>query len=90
MTFNRRSKAPSMSSFGFKGRQVDLSGGDVLLGDSVKAVVVMAAGDVSYRPAGETDGALLFSSLMSGAVLPHVPGVIFADGTTATLCTVED
>ncbi len=90
MGFNRDEYGAGLTSFGRKGSAVDLSGGNVTLGESVKAIVVVAEGTVSYRPCGETEGSIDFGSLPIGYVLPHIPGVIFASGTTATLATVED
>jgi len=88
--WNREANQPSALTFGSKGSAIDLSGGDVTLGASVKAVVVTSEGTVSYRPYREDDGSIDFGNLPVGYALPHVPGMIFASGTSAELATVED
>lgn len=91
MTFDINNFAPSPISIGNMGTMIDYSGGDVTL-DSVriKAVCVCSAGDVVYRPRGETSGSITVTFAAGGSPLFHVPGIIFQTGTTATLCTVED
>lgn len=90
MGFNRDDHAASLMTLGRRGKVIDLSGGDQTLGDSVKAVVVTQGGTVSYRPCREKEGSIDFDDLSAGTVLLHIPGVVFAAGTTATLATIED
>ena len=90
MGFNRDEYGAGLMTFGRKGGAIDVSSSDAELNKSVKAVVVTAEGTVSYRPCGETEGTIDFGSLPVGYVMPHIPGVIFASGTTAELATVED
>ena len=90
MAYDRDQFAPSPVTLGTKGATIDYSSGDVVLGASVKAVQVVAAGNVVYRPAGETSGSITVTEAPVGMVLLHVPGVIFQSGTTATLVSVED
>lgn len=75
---------------GLKGHTIDYSGGDVTLGITVKGVMVCAAGNVVYRPAGETSGSITITSAPVGLILPQVPGLIVKIGSTAALCTIED
>lgn len=91
MAYDREQFAPAPSNLGKLGGMIDYSGGDITLGTTVKAVVVCAAGNVVYYPAGRLTGtAITMTDMAAGTALPHVPGKIVSSGTTATLCTVED
>ena len=90
MAFNIDDTQPSAVTLGKKGSTIDYSGGDVSLGSTVKAVFVCVAGNVVYRPRGEASGSITITGAPVGLYLPHVPGLIVASGSTATLCTVED
>ena len=74
---------------GSKGRVVETSN-TVDLDPYVKAIVLLTAGDVSYLPAENEDGApLAFEGLPAGWVSPHRVRRVLATGTTATVATLE-
>ncbi|TNB46812.1 hypothetical protein FF124_14740 [Martelella lutilitoris] len=90
MSFERETFEGNLGTFGFKGRVLDLNAGDVPLGSEVKAIVLLSAGDVAYRPAGEEEGVIPFVGMAAGFIPPHVPGLVIASGTSATVATIED
>lgn len=90
MTFNVDQSQPALMTFGRKGSVISTTGGDAELASTVKAVYVITAGQFSYRPRGETTGSITITDASVGFIPPHVPGVIFATGLTASLATIED
>lgn len=81
------------TSFGPKGSMLDLSGSDVTLSPSAKAIMVCGAGNLVYRPVGNTGADYI---TVTGAAVGFIPGHVVglvrstANGTTATVCTIED
>jgi len=80
----------SRDSFGAKGRQVtphDVND----LNPYAKAIEVIAAGNLKYLPVGNADDApIIITNAPFGYRPPHRVRRVFADGTTATVITVED
>ena len=87
---NTNDFSAGLSTFGRKGSTISYSAGTAVLGNSVKAVVVCAAGNVVYTPKGDLGNTITMTDLPAGYVLPHIPGTITQAGTTATLATIED
>lgn len=81
--------SPSLTSFGRIGAIVTPSDDTDLPGGSVKAIVLLTAGDVSLLPAG-SDVPLDFEGLPSGFIPPFIVRRVLATGTTATVATVHD
>ena len=93
MSYDRDEYAATPHTFGRKGILVDISSEDSPIGAEVKAVVVVAAGNVVYCPAGNDQSGsedIIVTDAGVGFCLPHLPSFIRKTGTTATLCTVAD
>jgi hypothetical protein len=90
MAYDNTAYAANPLARGLKGQTIDYSVSDVTLPASVKGVMVCAAGNVVYRPAGETSGSITITGAQVGLILPQVPGLIIKTGSTAVLCTIED
>ena len=90
MTYDNSQFMASPMSYGRKGAQLDLSV-DRILGASVKAIEVVQAGDLVYRPVDGTSDITVIGAPV-GYQPPHVPGIVrsVGSGTTAAVVTVED
>lgn len=82
----------SLYSFGRKGEQLDLSGDDVSLAENVKAIQVVAAGNLVYAPVGDLNNVITVTEAPVGFQPAHVVGKVLsaANGTTASVSTVAD
>jgi hypothetical protein len=87
MSYDRKVAGSGPTSFGFDGAAIDLSATDFTVPDSVKAIVVTAAGNVVCRPLKAAADVTL-AGLPAGYVLPWHCTRITRSGTTATLATV--
>lgn len=86
---DRDQHQPSLATFGRRGGPVDLSGGDVTFGSGVKAIQVVAEGNLVYRPVdGNAD--ITVKAAPVGFTPFHIPGVVRQAGTSATVVTIED
>lgn len=86
MAYDRTVAGSGPSSFGWDGAAIPLAA-DFVVPDNVKAIVVIAAGDVVCRP--KNAGAdITITGAPVGFVLPWHCSKIERDGTTATLATV--
>jgi len=84
---DRRTSGSGPDTFGFGGDAIDLTGGDYPVPDTVKAITVVAAGNVVYRSVdGSAD--ITVTSAFVGYELRHHALIIRQSGTTATLATV--
>lgn len=87
MAYDRNEAGSGPASFGVDGAVIDLSTTDYTVPDTVKAIVVVAAGDVVCRP--KLAGAdITITAAPVGFVLPWHCTKIEMTGTTATLATV--
>ena len=87
MAYNRNEAGSGPASFGVDGATISLGGGDYTVPDTVKAIVVVAAGDVVCRPLN-AGADITITDAPVGFVLPWHCTKIEATGTTATLATV--
>lgn len=85
--FNRKTAGNSPMTFGFDGATIDLSSTNYTVPDTVKAIVVVAEGNVVCRPV-EAGADITITSAPVGFVLPWHCVTIVRSGTTATLATV--
>ena len=74
---------------GTSGEIIDLSGGDYVPAASVKAIIVVAVGNVICRPLN-ANADITITGAPVGFVLPWYCSKIESSGTTATLATVTD
>lgn len=87
MTYDRSKAGQGPSTYGFDGATIDLSGGDFTVPATVKAIVVVATGDVICRPVN-ANADITITDAPVGFVLPWHCSKIESTGTTATLATV--
>lgn len=87
MTYDRKRAGSGPSSFGFDGATISLAGGDYTVPDTVKAVTVVATGNIVCRPANASAD-ITVTGAPVGYVLPWHCSAIRQTGTTATLATV--
>lgn len=87
MPYNRQDFTSGADTFGFGGVTINLGSGDYAVADTVKAIVVTAAGSVTFRP---VDGAadITMTALPVGYILPYHCSFVRQTGTTATLATI--
>lgn len=87
--FNRNTQGrDDPFTFGADGETIDLGGGDYEPTANVKAIIVVAAGDVVCRPINASAD-ITITDAPAGFVLPWHCSKIEATGTTATLATVK-
>lgn len=87
MPYDRNEFTSGADVFGFAGATISTAGGDVTIGDTVKGVVVCAAGNVVFRPVG-AGADITMTNLPAGYILPYHVVTIRQSGTTATLATI--
>jgi len=87
MSYDRKTAGSGPATFGFDGATIDISTDDYTVPDTVKAIVVVAAGDVVCRPLGAAAD-ITITDAPVGFVLPWHCSKIEKTGTTATLATV--
>lgn len=85
--YDRELYSSGADTFGFDGAEISLAGGDYIVTDDVKAVVVVSAGNVVFRAMdGESD--ITMTGLPAGYIIPWHCSVIRQTGTSATLATL--
>jgi hypothetical protein len=78
---------PNSTSFGRDGATISLASTDFAVPADVRAIVVVAAGNVVFRPIeGDTD--ITITGAEVGFILPWRCSVIRKTGTTATVATL--
>lgn len=87
MAYNRNEAGSGPATFGVDGAEIDLSSTDYTVPDTVKAIVVVATGDVVCRPLNAGVD-ITISDAPVGMLLPWHCTKITKTGTTATLATV--
>jgi hypothetical protein len=87
MSFDRNNYSSGADTFGFDGATISLAGGDYTVGNTVKAIVVAATGDVVFRPV-DADADITMTALPAGYIIPYHCLAIRQTGTTATLATI--
>lgn len=89
MAYDRKQAGKGPSTFGFGGVPISVAGGNYTVPDSVKAIVVVATGNVVLRSVnGASD--ITVTGAPVGFVLPWHCLTIYQTGTTATLATITD
>lgn len=88
MTYNRNTAGDGPGTFGFGGATISLASTDYTVPDTVKAIVVVAAGNVVCRPVNASADITITGATV-GMVLPWHCQTIVKTNTTATLATVE-
>lgn len=88
MTWNRHTEEESPFTFGTDGATISLGGGDYTPTLDVKAIVVVATGDVVCRPLNASAD-ITITGAPVGFILPWHCSKIESTGTTATLATVR-
>lgn len=87
MPYDRRQSAGGAAAFGLGGgAPIDLSSADFTVPDTVKAIVVVAAGNVVCTPVNGSS--VTITGAPVGMLLPWHCSQITKVGTTATLATV--
>ena len=90
MAFNRMNHGiDDPAAFGRGGDTIDLSSTDFTVGANVKAIVVVAAGNVVCKPM-KGSANITITGAPVGMILPWHCKTIVRTSTTATLATVED
>lgn len=87
MAYDRRTAGKGPLTLGWDGHVIDLTGGDYKIADSVKGIVVTAAGDVACKPV-DAETVISLESLPAGYILPWHCSRICQRGTTASLATI--
>ena len=88
MSYDRRNAGSGPLTLGTSGETIDLSPGDFLVPDSVKAIVITVGGDVVCKAMfGGAD--ISMTGLPAGYVLPRHCSHIRKSGTTARLATIS-
>jgi hypothetical protein len=87
MPYDRNNYASGPNALGWDGATISLAGGNYTVPDTVKSIVVVAAGNIVLRP--KRAGAdITITSAPVGFVIPWHCQTIVGVGTTATLATV--
>jgi hypothetical protein len=86
MPYDRKDFTSGADSFGFGGAPISLGGGNYTVPDTVKGIVVVAAGNVVCTPVDGSD--ITITSAPVGFILPWHCVTIKQTGTTATLATI--
>jgi hypothetical protein len=87
MAWDRKNAGSGPASAGFDGATISLAATDFTVPDSVKSIVVVAAGNVVCRPLN-AGADITITNAPVGLVLPWHCLTIVKTGTTATLATV--
>ena len=87
MTYDRTTSGSGPATFGNDGATIDLSSTDYTVPATVKAIVVVATGNVVCRPVN-AGADITITGAPVGMVLPWHCTKIEQTGTTATLATV--
>jgi hypothetical protein len=87
MAYDRKSAGAGPATFGYDGATIDLSSADYTVPDTVKAIVVVATGNVVCRPVN-AGADITITDAPVGFILPWHCTKIEQTGTTATLATV--
>lgn len=87
MAYDRKTAGFGPATFGNDGATIDLSSTDYTVPDTVKAIVVVASGDVVCRPLN-AGADVTITGAPVGMLLPWNCSQITKTGTTATLATV--
>lgn len=87
MTYDRRNAGSGPATFGYDGATISLAETDYTVPNTVKAIVVVAAGDVVCRPVN-AGADITITDAPVGFVLPWHCVTIARTDTTATLATV--
>lgn len=85
--YDRKQSLNGAGNFGVDGAAIDLSSTDFTVPDTVKAIVVVATGNVVCRPLN-AGADITITGAPVGMVLPWHCTKITKTGTTATLATV--
>ncbi len=81
---------PTSTNYGKQGQMITISG-DTTVPANAKAIVVVTAGNLVFRPVGNPPGQnITITGAAVGFTPPYVVGTIIETGTTAALATVED
>lgn len=79
------------ATFGHRGQVLDLSTADAPVGRDVKGLMVVAAGNLVYHPAGNAAGVdITITGAPVGLLIPHYVDVVRRTGTTASVATIAD
>jgi hypothetical protein len=87
MPYDRNAAGAGPLTLGVDGATIDLSATDFAVPDTVKAIVVVAAGNVVCRPL-KAGADITLTGLPAGYVLPWHCTKVSKAGTTAALATV--
>lgn len=87
MAYDRNEAGSGPATFGVDGAEIDLSSTDYTVPNTVKAIIVIATGDVVCRPLN-AGADITISDAPVGMLLPWHCTKITKTGTTATLATV--
>lgn len=87
MAYDRTRAGDGPATYGFDGATISLGGGDYTVPDTVKAIVVVATGNVVCRPVN-AGADITITDAPVGMALPWHCTAIRQTGTTATLATV--
>lgn len=87
MPYDRTDFTSGAQSFGFGGVPISLASTDFTVPNTVKAICVVAAGNVVFRAVDGTAD-ITITGAQVGYILPWHASVIRRTGTTATLATV--
>lgn len=86
-TYNRGNYSSGPDTFGFNGDTISLANGDFNVDENTKAVVVVSAGNVVFRPV-DAESDITITGLPAGYIIPWHCAVIRQTGTSATLSTL--
>lgn len=87
MPYDRKDFTSGADTFGFSGATINLAGGDYVVPDTVKAIMVVTPGNVVLRPSLAAAD-ITVSGAPVGLILPWHCSHIRQTGTTAVLATV--
>jgi hypothetical protein len=87
MAYDRTTAGSGPVTFGFDGATIDLSVEDYTVPNTIKAIVVVATGNVICRPVN-AGADITITGAPVGMILPWHCTKIERTGTTATLATV--
>jgi hypothetical protein len=86
-SYDRKTAGTGPATFGYDGEMIDLSSEDYTVPETVKAIMVIASGDVVCRPL-YANADITITDAPIGLLLPWHCEKITQTGTTATLATV--
>lgn len=87
MAYDRDDYTSGFDTFGWGGATISLASGDFAVGDTVKGIVVVSAGNVVFRPV-DSAADITITSAPTGYIIPWNCSFIRQTGTTATLATI--